>query len=325
MQAKAKQLLEFASSAELLDAAKQRQLFGQSHFILGGGSNCIFCQDFNGTIIRLTSNQLNVVSDEQFHYLQVDAGFNWHQLVKYTVEQGIYGLENLALIPGSVGAAPIQNIGAYGLELSDVLDYVEFIDKQSLTVQRLKVDELQLGYRDSIFKHQLANKVVITQVGFKLKKQWQANTGYAGLQGLTDAKAIFEQVVAMRQSKLPDPATIPNAGSFFKNPYISQAHFTQLKQAFADIPGFASDGDSIKVPAAWLIERCGLKGHEIGGVRVYPHHALVLTNFSNGTGQQLLNLVEHIRNVVKQTFKIELQIEVRLIGANGLVEYCDYD
>ena len=317
---KAARLFEFARTTDVVEAAKNNGLFSHNHYLLGVGSNTLFCQDFNGSIIRYTDDSLTITEDQDYYYLKVGAGFNWHKLVEHTVTKGIYGLENLALIPGLVGAAPIQNIGAYGVELGQFVDYVEYLDKSTLKLEKLKGDECNWGYRDSIFKGELAGKVIITTVGLKLAKKWQANNGYAGVQGLTDAKQIFTAVVDIRNSKLPNPSVLPNAGSFFKNPIISEHHFTQLKTQFTDMPSFSAKGNDVKVPAAWLIDYCGFKGFNLGGVGVYAKHGLVLVNHSAGNGDDLLALVKRIREQVKLSFAIDLEIEVRLIGASGLLK-----
>ena len=317
---KAARLFEFVRTTDVVKAAKSVGLFAQTHYLLGGGSNTLFCQDFNGSIIRYTDDSINITEDQDYYYLKIGAGYNWHKLVEHTVTKGIYGLENLALIPGLVGAAPIQNIGAYGMEFGKYVDYVEYLDKSTLKLEKLKGDECNWGYRDSIFKGELAGKVLITTVGLKLAKKWQANNSYAGLQGLTDAKQIFTAVIDIRNSKLPNPIDLPNAGSFFKNPIISKPHFTQLKKQFADMPSFSAKGNNVKVPAAWLIDYCGLKGFSIGGVGVYAKHGLVLVNHSGGSGDDLLALVKRMREQVKLSFAIDLEIEVRLVGASGLLE-----
>lgn len=315
----AKQLQCFDCVESLIKGVKKHDLFSEPHFVLGEGSNTLFCQDFAGSIVKFTGEKLYLGQDQHYYYLQVDAGFNWHSLVRQFVDLGIYGLENLALIPGLVGAAPIQNIGAYGVELSDVLDFVEFVDKETLKVERLKAAQLQLGYRDSIFKHQLANKVVITKVGLKLNKKWRANNSYKGLEHLNDAKLIYQQVIKLRQSKLPDPKSLPNAGSFFKNPLVSNSQFAELKERYTNPPHYLQ-GDKVKIPAAWLIEQCGLKGYRIGGVGVYEHHGLILVNHANGSGDELIKLVQHIKQTVKHRFFVDLEIEVRLVGRDGLLE-----
>ena len=310
-------ILTFDSVDTLEEAAKSQGIFNQPHLILGSGTNTIFSCDYDGCIIKLESQGLSTHQDDEFFYLTVEAGYEWHQLVQWTLQNHMFGLENLALIPGTIGAAPIQNIGAYGIEFSDVCDYVEYLDKQSFEVVRLNCDELQFGYRDSIFKQQLMNKTVICKVGIKLKKQWQPITSYSGLSGLNDANQIFDAVVALRQSKLPNHLSTPNAGSFFKNPVIDKLKAVTLGNGHPEMPLYPAPGNQYKIPAAWLIEQCGLKGAAIGDIGIYQHHALILTNAKSGTGVQLLDLVELIRNSVLKHFDIRLEPEVKIIGQSG--------
>ncbi|NQZ11180.1 MAG: UDP-N-acetylmuramate dehydrogenase [Algicola sp.] len=310
-------ILTFDSVEDLREVAKHLDIFNKPHIILGSGTNTIFSSDYNGCVIKLESHGLSTHQDDEYFYLTVEAGYEWHQLVKWTLANGIFGLENLALIPGTVGAAPIQNIGAYGIEFSDICDYVEYLDKHSLEIVRLNCDELHLGYRDSIFKQQLMNKTVICKVGLKLKKQWQPITSYSGLSGLNNANQIFDAVVALRQSKLPNHIKMPNAGSFFKNPVIDKVKAKSLRLVHHELPLYAVTAKQFKIPAAWLIEQCGLKGRTIGDIAIYQHHALILTNTKSGTGAQLLDLVELIRNSVLKHFDIRLEPEVKIIGQSG--------
>lgn len=310
-------ILSFDNIDALREAAKTQDIFKQAHLILGGGTNTIFSCDYNGTIIHLNSRSLLTSEDDEYYYLAVDAGYQWHELVKWTLQNKMFGLENLALIPGTVGAAPIQNIGAYGVEFSDVCDYVDYLDKQTLQIVRLNLKELELGYRDSIFKHQLLNKMVICKVGLKLKKLWKPTTTYNGLSGLNEAIQIFEAVVALRQSKLPDHLKLPNSGSFFKNPVIDEEKANTLSIAHPKMPLYPFTANQSKTSAAWLIEQCELKGTGIGDIAIYKHHALILTNINEGSGAQLLDLVAHIRNCVLARFDIRLEPEVKIIGQSG--------
>jgi UDP-N-acetylmuramate dehydrogenase len=321
-------LHSFTSIGALQQAATEQGLFNQPHLVLGGGTNTIFTSDFAGTIIRLTNQELSLDEDDDFYYLSVDAGFEWHQLVCWALDNGVNGLENLALIPGTVGAAPIQNIGAYGVQFEEVCDFVEYLGKESLQIKRLSQSELEFAYRDSIFKHDLKDKCVITKVGLKLKKRWQAILSYGPLSTMKaelaaepdvkcQARRVFDRVIAIRQSKLPNPLKVPNAGSFFKNPMTDNVLADWLSKEFAGAPLFVVDQDSQKIPAAWIIEQCGLKGHCIGGVAIYEKHALVLINKHQGTGGQLLELVTLIRDTVKRKFAVTLELEVRLMGNDG--------
>jgi UDP-N-acetylmuramate dehydrogenase len=311
----ATKLCAFNNAKDLIEAAREFELFNKPHFILGGGTNTIFTSDLDGTVIQLNSSQLKVEQDNEFYYLNVDAGYHWHDLVKWSLDNKIYGLENLALIPGNVGAAPIQNIGAYGLELADICHYVEYIDKQSLELIRLRADELLFGYRDSIFKNRLKDKVVITTVGLKLAKQWQSTVTYAGLAETQTAQEIFDAVVNLRRLKLPDHRTIPNAGSFFKNPICHNCIADALAVNHQSMPWYVVDAEHKKTSAAWLIESCGLKGHCLGGVSIYQKHALILVNENQGVAEQLIELIELVQQSVITKFGIVLEPEVQLIGS----------
>ncbi len=314
----------FESSAALIDAARTQGLFEQPHFILGSGTNTVFSCDYNGTIIRLVNDGLSVHEDSEYTYLSVDGGYEWHRLVCWTLDNAIYGLENLALIPGTVGAAPIQNIGAYGVQFEDVCDFVEYLDKRTLQIVRLNKSELAFAYRDSLFKRELCDQCVITTVGLKLKKRWQPVLSYGGLEALGTAcqpRQLFDQVIAIRQSKLPDPAQIPNAGSFFKNPVIDNVLAKRLTDIFPAMPSYKVNDGQCKIPAAWLIEQCDLKGQAVGGISIYHQHALIITNQNNGTGAQLIELIEFVRLRVFQRFEIMLEPEVQVIGQSG-IQHC---
>lgn len=290
-------------------------------WILGEGSNCIFLEDFEGTVLKLQSKGKTLKEHSRHFELTVNAGENWHELVCYCLQNNIDGLENLALIPGSVGAAPIQNIGAYGVELNQFVNRVYFIEIATGKLSSLSNQECQFGYRDSVFKRQLAGKVIITQVVLHIPKQWQACNHYGELSVLKepDAKQIFDKVVAIRKSKLPDPDEIGNAGSFFKNPLVTNKHFASLQCDWPDMPCYSVDHNSVKVPAAWLIDHLGFKGKQVGGIQCHPNQPLVLTNNGQGTGIELLDLAREIQTNVEDTFSIHLENEVRLVGKKGLV------
>jgi UDP-N-acetylmuramate dehydrogenase len=296
--------------------------------ILGGGSNLLFCDDFNGLVIRisLTGITVNDANDDVVS-LHVAAGENWHEFVQWTLAQGYAGLENLALIPGVVGAAPVQNIGAYGVELKDFCDYVDVLDIDSLTVRRYTPAECQFDYRDSIFKGELKDKAVITAVGIKLPKPWVAKINYGPLANLgEDASAltIFKQVCLTRQQKLPDPNKLGNAGSFFKNPIINKAQFDVIFENNPSMPHYSA-GDKIKLAAGWLIDQCDLKGYLRGGAQVHTEQALVIVNTGTATAHDIVMLAQHIQTTVFARFAVELQHEVRFIGRDGetnLAEVC---
>lgn len=288
--------------------------------VLGKGSNMLFTEAFQGVVI-LNSLLGKEVRESEHHWrLHISGGEDWPSLVEWSIENHYPGLENLALIPGCVGSAPIQNIGAYGVELKDVCEYVEILCLDSLTVKRMSAEECQFGYRDSIFKHALYQKAVIVAVGLKLAKEWHPNNEYGPLKSLPaeqlTAKQIFNRVCQVRMEKLPDPTVTGNAGSFFKNPMISKAQFEQLQQQFPDMVAYPVD-KGVKVAAGWLIDQCQLKGITIGGAQVHPNQALVLVNKDNATASDIVQLAEKVRTTVFNKYQISLEHEVRFIGAHG--------
>lgn len=307
------ELVELDSLAELM--AYQPTV---TPLLLGEGSNSIFLTDQTQTVLRYLAKSRTVLAEnEQQVKLHIEAGDNWHQLVSWTVAQGWWGLENLSLIPGSVGAAPVQNIGAYGAELADCCDYVDFFHWQSRDVQRLSKSDCGFGYRDSIFKTVLAGLGVIIAVGLTLKKHSQPKLGYKGLEHLNQQSSVTEvaqAVIAVRQSKLPDPAILPNCGSFFKNPVVSQSVFETIYKAYPAMPFYPQADGLVKLAAGWLIEQTGLKGQRIGDVGCYEKQALVLVNFGKGTAAELQQLIALIQQKVAAQFAVQLEPEVRLLG-----------
>ncbi|MCS6905986.1 MAG: UDP-N-acetylmuramate dehydrogenase [Bacteroidia bacterium] len=294
--------------------------------VLGGGSNVLLVGDFPGYVIHPIFQRIEVLEENADRCLwRVEAGVNWHFLVSYSLQQGWQGLENLALIPGSVGAAPIQNIGAYGIEIAEFIYAVEGLDLSSFQLLTLPKQACEFGYRDSIFKKALKNKFIVTAIILELFRNRQPNTEYSTLkQELEKMKAspystqdVFEAVCRIRRRKLPDPATVGNAGSFFKNPEIDFKHYTLLKEKHPDLVAFALPGKRYKIAAGWLIEKCGWKGRAIGGAAVHPHHALVLVNKKDATGHEILRLAEAIEKDVYENFGITLEREVNVIEGNS--------
>ncbi|MED5526731.1 MAG: UDP-N-acetylmuramate dehydrogenase [Pseudomonadota bacterium] len=288
---------------------------------LGGGSNVLFCEDYEGLILKNALQGRTVRESDDAYHLHVMGGESWPELVDWTVAQGLGGLENLALIPGTAGAAPIQNIGAYGVELAERCEYVEFIDFDGGGLHRLSREECRFGYRDSIFKGELQGKVFITALGLRLEKQWQPVLDYAPLSELAydgaEPHQISELVKSVRRAKLPDPSLLGNAGSFYKNPTITRTAFDALKEGYPDLPGFIQADEQVKVPAAWLIDKAGWKGKRLGGAGVHQHQALVLVNYGQATANDVLTLGRQIRDDVEAKFGIRLVPEIRLIGASG--------
>lgn len=285
--------------------------------LLGGGSNVLLPPRIAGIVVCPALKQwwLELQKGEVIAY--VGAGVNWHSLVMALASRGLWGVENLALIPGSCGAAPVQNIGAYGVELKDVLLGVQTLDIASGCVRWLSVAECQLGYRDSVFKHRLANRVVITQLAIRLSRQPSPKLDYgdlaARLPSMPTPLAVAKAVCAVRHAKLPDPNVLANAGSFFKNPLVSQAHAKQLLQQNPAMPHFLQPDGKIKLAAGWLIDQCGLKGWREGSFGVHAQQALVLVHFGGGDRAGLLQFAERVANAVSVRFGIALEPEPRLL------------
>jgi UDP-N-acetylmuramate dehydrogenase len=289
--------------------------------ILGGGSNILLTDDFDGLVIKIEIKGKKLIrEDENFIFVEVGAGENWHELVTYAIDQNWAGLENLSLIPGTVGASPMQNIGAYGVEIQEVFESLEALDRTSLKIRNFSKVECKFGYRESVFKHELKNQYVICSVIFKLKKQPEFRIEYGAIRDVLKEKGIIQPtireisdaVIAIRTSKLPDPKEIGNAGSFFKNPTIHVSEYTELKLNFPEIPGYSTE-EGVKVPAGWLIEQAGWKGKRVGEVGIHAKQALVLVNYGEGEGKDIISLSAQVQKSVKEKFGIELHPEVNFI------------
>ena len=318
---KAKYFTRVGTLSELkaaLLAAKEQQL---PVFILGGGSNILLTRDIDALVIKLEIKGINLVKEEGDQLLvEVGAGEMWHELVLHSIAQDWAGLENLSLIPGTVGASPMQNIGAYGVEIKDVFDSLQAMHRQTLEMHSFDAEACQFGYRESVFKQTLKDQYVITSVTFRLSKTPKFHLEYGAIREVLAAngieqpsiRAISDAVIQIRQSKLPDPKEIGNAGSFFKNPTIANAQFDALKAEYPSIPGYPS-AEGVKVAAGWLIEHAGWKGKRIGDVGVHAKQALVLVNYGGGSGEELKSLSEQIQASVFEKFGINLQPEVNFI------------
>lgn len=305
---------------ELLEALRYAAGKELPLLILGGGSNIVLCEDFPGLVIHLRLHGKTLVAeDDEFVWLRAAAGENWHELVTYCLDFHYWGLENLSLIPGSVGAAPIQNIGAYGVELKDVFEELTAIDIRSGLSVTFTKDSCEFGYRDSIFKGRLRDKYVITSVTFKLRKQPQMNLSYPALRDALAATGtdvitphqVSEVICAIRRSKLPDPAQIPNVGSFFKNPVIPVTQYEQLKGRFPDLVAYPVDEHQVKLAAAWLIDKAGWRGQTCGPVGVHDQQALVLTNPGHAQGRAIVALAGKIQESVMEKYGVTLEPEPR--------------
>lgn len=316
--------LVIAEKIELMIKVWQKSQKRKEPFlVLGEGSNVLFLEDFSGTVMINKLHGIKVREEQDAWHLHVRAGENWHKLVSYTLENGMYGLENLALIPGCVGSAPIQNIGAYGIELQDVCEYVDLLSLRTGEIDRMSPERCAFGYRESVFKHQYKADYIIVAVGLKLNKIWQPVLSYGDLTKLdpesVTPQQVFDAVCAMRRSKLPDPYIIGNAGSFFKNPIVSQEVTDKLLESYPNMPHFVQPDGQVKLAAGWLIDQCALKGHRIGGAAVHNKQALVLINQENAVPQDIIALARYVRNTVANKFTVWLEPEVRFINALGEV------
>lgn len=286
--------------------------------MLGKGSNLLFTEHFNGVVVVNRILGKTITESETEWNLHVSGGEDWPELVEWTVNQDLPGLENLALIPGCAGSAPIQNIGAYGIEFKDVCQYVDVLSLDDFTVRRLSAEECQFGYRDSVFKHALYEKVIIIAVGIRLNKSWQPVVSYGSLSDISSdelsSKRIYDEVCQVRMSKLPDPAEVGNAGSFFKNPVVSMQEHQRLHHQYPKVVAYPF-GDKMKLAAGWLIDQCGLKGYQLGGARVHSNQALVIINQSDATANDVLRLAAHVRDTVYKKYGVLLEHEVRFMGA----------
>ena len=308
------------SLQELQQVLADRRVAGVPLLVLGGGSNVLFTQDFDGCVLKIEIAGVQSDDDGACWLVQVGAGENWHALVERLVDDDMPGLENLALIPGSVGAAPIQNIGAYGVELAERFDSLQAWDFATEALQTLTADECGFGYRDSVFKRDNESRLIVS-VTFALPRQWEPVTGYADVKNeLRDRniaqpqpRDVFDAVVAIRRRKLPDPARVGNAGSFFKNPVISRQQRAALIERHPSLVSYDIGGGRYKLAAGWLIDACGLKGTVRGRAAVYERQALVLVNLGGATGAEILALAREVQDAVRSRFSIELEPEPRIL------------
>jgi UDP-N-acetylmuramate dehydrogenase len=303
---------------QLLFKAKEMDL---PIFILGGGSNILLTNDIEALVIKIEIKGFELTEEDEHDVLiKVGAGENWHDFVIHCIQNNYAGVENLSLIPGTVGASPMQNIGAYGVEIKEVFDRLEAIDRKTLEPRTFSSPECRFGYRESVFKNELKDRFIITHVVFRLSKSAHINDGYGAIRQILVEKGIqyptikdiSEAVIEIRRSKLPDPAIIGNAGSFFKNPTVSVLSFEKIKSEFPNVPGFPNE-DGIKIPAAWLIEQAGWKGKRFGNIGVHQFQPLVLVNYGGGDGNEIKDLSKKIQDSVQEKFDLFLQPEVNFI------------
>lgn len=317
---KAKNFTFFSSQNELQQIL-QTLPDEENMLILGGGSNILFTRDFDGVVLLNAVKGIEIISEDEDHvYIRAGGGVNWHHFVTYCVDHNYGGIENLSLIPGNVGASPMQNIGAYGVEIKDVFYQLDAVCTTTKEVETFNKEDCRFGYRESVFKKELKGKYIITSVTYRLTKNPVFNISYGALQTeLTNRnihelslKKISDAIIDIRRSKLPDPAVTGNAGSFFKNPVVDENVANDLKQRYPDIPFFSAD-HSFKIPAAWLIEQCGWKGFRKGDAGCYDKQPLVLVNYGKATGSGLFELSEQIKESVFKKFQLELEREVNII------------
>lgn len=316
--ARAKAYMPVTSPEMLAHVRNDAFLSRLPRLVLGGGSNLLLTGDFPGIVLHMQMTGVQVIGeDDESVYVKAAAGENWHGFVQWTLQQGLGGLENLSLIPGSVGAAPIQNIGAYGVELKDRFHSLTAFDFHTGEVFTLDCQACRFGYRDSIFKHELRETVVVLDVSFALPRKWQPNTQYGdvaqelsshGIAASTPSQ-ISEAVVAIRTRKLPDPAVIGNAGSFFKNPIVTKEQRDALQERYPQLVSYAQPNGSYKLAAGWLIDQCGWKGKSLGAAGVYETQALVLVNRGGATGQEIAELAAAIQQDVLTRFGVKLEPE----------------
>lgn len=304
-----------ASLVEIVEKCNSRTL---DFRVLGGGSNTILTGDFCGAIIHPVSSKITL----EDRLVVAEAGVEWDTLVGWCVERGLTGLENLSYIPGTVGASPVQNIGAYGVEAADSIEWVEYLDTKSMKICRIEGSDCKFGYRESIFKKEFKQSAVVIRVAYRVSKNFDptsAKLDYGDLRtkveamdgGITLAN-IRSAVTDIRRSKLPDPDQVGNAGSFFKNPVVATAKFEELKAKYSDIPSYPADG-GVKIPAAWMIERAGWKGFRDGEVGVHDRQALVIVNYGEATATDILILARRIQSDVKIKFGVEISMEVGVL------------
>lgn len=318
---------EFDTAERLSEIVSQCRAQGLPWYVISGGSNIIMTGNFPGVYIHPTAPKIEIVEQcEQYVTAYATAGVVWDDMVAWAVEWGLGGIENLSYIPGMVGAAPVQNIGAYGSEVGDSVVWVEWFDTETMTLGRLSAEECRFGYRDSIFKNELRGRAIVTGLALRLSRTPVYKIRYGdlsdrvaqrgGTEGLAPQDAlnnIRRAVIEVRREKLPDPAVAGNAGSFFKNPVISSAQASALRTRYPDMPSYCLEGDQEKIPAAWLIDRAGWKGYRLGVVGVHPNQPLVIVNYGGATANEILSLAGRVVADVECRFGIELSMEVNVV------------
>lgn len=321
IEAKAKKFVAVHTKNELIKVL--RQYPNEKKFILGGGSNMLITKNINAFVIHIDLKGKKIIDEnDNFVWVESQAGENWHEFVLWTIEQNFGGLENMSLIPGNVGTTPVQNIGAYGTEIKDTFECCEAIDIKNFESRLFTNQDCHFGYRESIFKNEIKEKYIITSVVFKLtKRNHKINTSYGDILAQLDQnkivkptlKDVSDAVIAIRKSKLPDPKELGNSGSFFKNPILLKTDFEKIHKKFPEMKYFDISETEVKVPAGWLIEQAGFKGKRFGDAGIHKNQALVLVNYGNATGDEILNVSKNIQKTIFEKFGIQIEAEVNII------------
>jgi UDP-N-acetylmuramate dehydrogenase len=318
IEVKAEEFIEFYTVEEAIDLSKK--LSNKKWFVLGQGSNLLFLNDFKGVVLHSGIRQIEKIKeDDQFVFFEVGSGVVWDQFVEFCVKNNWSGIENLSSIPGEVGAAAVQNIGAYGMEVQEAIEKVKAIDTATSQLMEFSKEGCQYGYRQSIFKNQCKGRYILTSVVFRLSKEPNFRLHYQHLEeevrkrGNINLQTIRETIIQIRSQKLPDFRTMGNAGSFFVNPVVSKVHFQRLQSEYPEIPHYYVSETEEKIPAAWLIEQCGWKGKQVGKVAVHAKQPLVIVNCGGASGSEIKQLADEIQLSVKNKFDIQLQPEVNYI------------
>lgn len=311
------------SGFSTVDEAKELLASGNKEvLVLGGGSNILFTKNVDGLVMKNEIAGIEKITEDEEHvYIKAGAGVNWHSLVLYCIENNFAGIENLSLIPGNVGASPMQNIGAYGVEIKDVFHSLQALHIPDGTVVEFNLNDCGFGYRESVFKRKYKGQFIITSVTYRLNKKPHYNTSYGAIEqelekmGVKELsiRAVSNAVINIRSSKLPNPSEIGNAGSFFKNPEVSAVKFEQLRNEFENIVGYKLDNGNVKLAAGWLIEQCGWKGYRKGDAGCHAKQALVLVNYGKASGEEIFSLSEDIMRSVKERFGVIIEREVNIV------------
>jgi len=319
--ASCKALVRFSDAEDLKSVLRADEFKDLPRLILGGGSNVLLGGNYDGIVLKNEVEGIELVGSTSSEYhVKAGAGENWHEFVLKCIEKGWAGLENLSLIPGNVGASPMQNIGAYGVEIKDRFHELEALNLETLEVETFDAEACAFGYRESVFKHAYKDRYIILNVTFRLLKKPQLNTSYGDIEkelermnAAPSIKSVSDAVIRIRQSKLPNPAELGNAGSFFKNPIISRQKWAEIRKKHPDIPNYPAGDDRVKLAAGWLIEQAGWKGKRVGNCGMHGRQALVLVNYGGATGQEIMEHAARVQKSVMDQFDVELEREVNLI------------